>query len=182
MLYNIIRKEDFMKETTTQRLNQLISESGLRQVEILEKSKPYQKELDVKMGKSALSQYISGKSNPDQDKLVLLAKTFGVSEAWLLGFDVPKEPFGNNIVHGDNNGVNGLTGGSGNTNTYNFGGDCKKQEAHNSNMHDMSRADLKLQRLIANKIEKQIKVEQQISDKLDKVADKLDEIIKFLEK
>lgn len=171
-----------MKETTTQRLNQLISESGLRQVEILEKSKPYQKELDVKMGKSALSQYISGKSNPDQDKLVLLAKTFGVSEAWLLGFDVPKEPFGNNIVHGDNNGVNGLTGGSGNTNTYNFGGDCEKQEAHNSNMHDMSKADLKLQRMIANKIEKQIQVEQNMSDKMDKIADKLDTLIDLLKK
>lgn len=169
-----------MKETTTQRLNQLISESGLRQVEILEKSKPYQKELDVKMGKSALSQYISGKSKPDQDKLVLLAKTFGVSEAWLLGFDVPREAAGNNIVHGDNNGVNGLTGGSGNTNTYNFGGDCKKQEAHNSNMHDMSRADLKLQRLIANKIEKQIQVEQNMSDKMDKIADKLDTLIDLL--
>lgn len=56
-----------MKETTTNRLRQLIAETGLKQVEILEKSKPFQKELDVKMGKSALSQYISGKSNPDQD-------------------------------------------------------------------------------------------------------------------
>ncbi len=170
-----------MKETTTQRLNQLISESGLRQVEILEKSKPYQKELDVKMGKSALSQYISGKSNPDQDKLVLLAKTFGVSEAWLLGFDVPREPTANNIVHGDNHGVNGLTGGSGNTNTYNFGGGCgEKQETHNESMHGMSKADLKLQRVIANKIEKQIQVEQNMSDKMDKIADKLDTLINLL--
>lgn len=170
-----------MKETTAQRLNQLISESGLRQVEILEKSKPYQKELDVKMGKSALSQYISGKSNPDQDKLVLLAKTFGVSEAWLLGFDVPREPTANNIVHGDNNGVNGLTGGSGNTNTYNFGGGCsEKQDNHNESMHGMSKADLKLQRVIANKIEKQIQVEQNMSDKMDKIADKLDTLIDLL--
>ena len=59
-----------MKETTTNRLRQLMAETGLKQVEILEKSKPFQKELDVKMGKSALSQYISGKSNPDQDKPV----------------------------------------------------------------------------------------------------------------
>lgn len=139
-----------MKETTTQRLNQLISESGLRQVEILEKSKPYQKELDVKMGKSALSQYISGKSKPDQDKLVLLAKTFGVSEAWLLGFDVPREPTANNIVHGDNNGVNGLSGGSGNTNTYNFGGDCKKQDNHNDTMKALSVADMKMSRALLN--------------------------------
>ena len=140
-----------MKETTTQRLNQLISESGLRQVEILEKSKPYQKELDVKMGKSALSQYISGKSKPDQDKLVLLAKTFGVSEAWLLGFDVPREPTANNIVHGDNNGVNGLNGGSGNTNTYNFGGGCsEKQDNHNDTMKALSVADMKMSRALLN--------------------------------
>ena len=162
-----------MKETTTQRLNQLISESGLRQVEILEKSKPYQKELDVKMGKSALSQYISGKSNPDQDKLVLLAKTFGVSEAWLLGFDVPREPTANNIVHGDNNGVNGLNGGSGNTNTYNFGGDCKKQEEHNDSMKSLGTADLKAQRAMLNKLDKQLAVQQEISDKLDTLIDLL---------
>ena len=90
--------------------------------------------------------------------------------------------FGNsNIVLGDNHGVNGLSGGSGNTNTYNFGGGCsEKQEAHNSNMHDMSRADLKFQRMIANKIEKQIQVEQNMSDKMDKIADKLDTLIDLL--
>ena len=163
-----------MKETTTQRLNQLISESGLRQVEILEKSKPYQKELGVKMGKSALSQYISGKSNPDQDKLVLLAKTFGVSEAWLLGFDVPREPTANNIVHGDNNGVNGLTGGNGNTNTYNFGGGCsEKQDSHNDTMKSLGTADLKAQRAMLNKLDKQLVVQQEISDKLDTLIDLL---------
>ena len=124
---------------------------------------------------STISKWEAGASIPTGGKLVEIAKLLETTTDYIL--------FGNsNIVLGDNNGVNGLTGGSGNTNTYNFGGDCKKQETHNSNMHDMSKADLKLQRLIANKIEKQIKVEQQISDKLDKVADKLDEIIKFLEK
>lgn len=124
---------------------------------------------------STISKWEAGASIPTGGKLVEIAKLLETTTDYIL--------FGNsNIVLGDNNGVNGLTGGSGNTNTYNFGGDCKKQEAYNTNMHDMSRADLKLQRLIANKIEKQIKVEQQISDKLDKVADKLDEIIKFLEK
>lgn len=124
---------------------------------------------------STISKWEAGASIPTGGKLVEIAKLLETTTDYIL--------FGNsNIVLGDNNGVNGLTGGSGNTNTYNFGGDCKKQEAHNTNMHDMSRADLKLQRLIANKIEKQIKVEQQISDKLDKVADKLDEIIKYIKK
>ena len=80
-----------MKATTSQRLNQLMSERNLRQVDILNLSQKYQKEFDIKMGKSALSQYISGKSVPDQNKLVLLGKTLNVSEPWLMGYDVPKE-------------------------------------------------------------------------------------------
>lgn len=85
-----------MKATTSQRLNELMQEQNLRQVDILNKSIRYQKELNIKMGKSALSQYVSGKSVPDQDKLVLLGKTLGVNESWLMGYDVPKEP--NNIT------------------------------------------------------------------------------------
>ncbi|AGM98647.1 repressor [Streptococcus phage Javan271] len=80
-----------MKATTSQRLNQLMSERNLRQVDILNLSQKYQKDLDIKIGKSALSQYISGKSVPDQNKLVLLGKTLNVSEPWLMGYDVPKE-------------------------------------------------------------------------------------------
>ena len=80
-----------MKSTTSERLRQLMSERNLRQVDILNLSQKYQKELGIKMGKSALSQYISGKSVPDQNKLVLLGRTLGVSETWLMGYDVPKE-------------------------------------------------------------------------------------------
>lgn len=78
-----------MKTTTSLRLKQILSERNLRQVDILNSSLPLQKELGIKMGKSALSQYVSGKSSPDQDKLVLLSKTLGVSEAWLMGYNVP---------------------------------------------------------------------------------------------
>ena len=80
-----------MKSTTSERLRQLMSERNLRQVDILNLSQKYQKELGIKMGKSALSQYISGKSVPDQNKLVLLGRTLDVSETWLMGYDVPKE-------------------------------------------------------------------------------------------
>lgn len=76
-----------MKENTTQRLAQIMKERNLRQVDILKQSEKLQKELGIKLGKSALSQYVSGKSIPDQDKLVLLSKTLGVSEAWLMGYD-----------------------------------------------------------------------------------------------
>lgn len=124
---------------------------------------------------STISKWEAGASIPTGGKLVEIAKLLETTTDYIL--------FGNsNIVLGDNNGVNGLTGGSGNTNTYNFGGDCKKQETYNSNMHDMSKADLKLQRLIANKIEKQIQVEQNMSDKMDKIADKLDTLIDLLKK
>lgn len=80
-----------MKENTAQRLARIMSERNLRQVDILKKSEKFQKKLGVKLGKSALSQYVSGKSIPDQDKLVLLAKTLDVSEAWLMGYDTNEQ-------------------------------------------------------------------------------------------
>ena len=86
-----------MKQTTQQRLNQLMSERNLKQVDILNMSLPLQKETGIKMSKSHLSQYVNGKSSPDQHKLYLLSKTLNVSEAWLLGYDVPKEDKKNNI-------------------------------------------------------------------------------------
>lgn len=81
-----------MKVTTAERLNQIMSERGIRQVDILNDSMKFQKELGIKMGKSALSQYVSGKSVPDQNKLVLLGKTLGVNETWLMGYDVDRQP------------------------------------------------------------------------------------------
>lgn len=80
------------------------------------------------------------------------------------------------FLSGENNG--GMAGNNHGSVTINNG--TSNQEAHNSNMHDMSKADLKLQRLIANKIEKQIQVEQNMSDKMDKIADKLDTLIDLL--
>ena len=75
------------RSSTSKRLRQLMSERNLRQVDILEKSKPFQKQLGVKMGRSALSQYVTGKSKPDDKKLYLLSKTLDVSETWLMGYD-----------------------------------------------------------------------------------------------
>ena len=79
-----------MKNTTAARLQQVMSERNLKQVDVISLSKVHQKELGVKLGKSALSQYINGKSTPDQEKLVLLARTLGVSEAWHMGYAVPR--------------------------------------------------------------------------------------------
>ena len=41
--------------------------------------------------KSAISQYISGAFEPKQDRIYLIAKALNVSEAWLIGYDVPME-------------------------------------------------------------------------------------------
>ena len=85
MFYN-----KFMKKEKSQiRLKKIMNDRGLRQVDILEKSKPFQDKLGIKMSKTHLSNYINGKSNPDQQKLILLSQTLGVSEPWLMGYDVP---------------------------------------------------------------------------------------------
>jgi repressor LexA len=43
------------------------------------------------LGKSAISQYCSGVYEPKQTPIFLIAKTLNVSEAWLMGFDVPMD-------------------------------------------------------------------------------------------
>ena len=41
--------------------------------------------------KSSLSQYLNGDFEPKQDRIYLIAQALNVSEAWLMGFDVPME-------------------------------------------------------------------------------------------
>lgn len=76
---------------TSQRLKQLMGSRGLRQVDILHQAEPYCKRFNVKLNKNDLSQYVSGKVVPGQDKLTILGLALGVSEAWLMGYDVSME-------------------------------------------------------------------------------------------
>lgn len=76
------------KFTTGQRLKELMKVQGLRQVDILNKTLPYQKRLGIIMSKSHLSNYVNDRSSPDNDKMHLLAKALDVSEPWLMGYDV----------------------------------------------------------------------------------------------
>ena len=47
---------------------------------------------DLKIPKSAISQYLSGKSQKmDSERLYLICKYLDVSEPWMMGYDVPKE-------------------------------------------------------------------------------------------
>ena len=79
------------KESTAIRLKQIMKERNLRQVNILEKCKPFCQKFNVKLGRNDLSQYVNGKVEPGQEKLTILGLALNVSEAWLMGFDVQME-------------------------------------------------------------------------------------------
>lgn len=141
------------------RLEALRSAKGISQIELAKK-------LGYKSD-STISKWEAGMSIPTGGKLVEIAKLLSTTTDYIL--------FGNsNIVLGDNHGVNGLSGGSGNTNTYNFSGGCsEKQDNHNDTMKNLGTADLKAQRAMLNKLDKQLVVQQEISDKLDTLIDLL---------
>ena len=76
---------------TADRLKQIMEERNLRQVDILNLVLPICAKYDVKMNKSDISQYVSGKVEPSQEKLVVLGMALNVTESWLMGFDVSSE-------------------------------------------------------------------------------------------
>ena len=80
-----------MKTTTAERLKQIMNDRNLKQVDILNLSLPYCNRFGVKMNKSDISQYVSGKVEPSQEKLVVLGMALNVTEAWLMGLDVSPE-------------------------------------------------------------------------------------------
>lgn len=63
------------------RLREAIEEAGMRPIDLVEKAG---------VPKSMLSYYLNGKTKPKADRLHIIAKVLDVSEAWLLGYDVPK--------------------------------------------------------------------------------------------
>lgn len=77
--------------STSERLKQIMNERSLRQVDILEAAKPFCEKYGVKLAKNDLSQYVSGKVEPRQEKLTILGLALNVSETWLMGYDVRKE-------------------------------------------------------------------------------------------
>ena len=75
--------------TTSDRLKQILTARHMRQVDVLRLAKPFCDKTGVKLEKNDLSQYVSGKVEPGQEKLTILGLALGVSEAWLMGYDVP---------------------------------------------------------------------------------------------
>ena len=70
-----------MKETFADRLKQAMDRRGLKQVDLIR----FASEQDVKLGKSHMSQYVSGKTVPRAELLHFLAETLQVDEECLSG-------------------------------------------------------------------------------------------------
>ena len=79
------------KCTTADRLKQIMYDRGLKQVDILRLAQPHCEKHGIPLGKSSLNQYISGYAEPGQHKLLILGLALNVSEAWLMGYDVPMD-------------------------------------------------------------------------------------------
>ena len=62
------------------RLKEAMDIRGLRAVDLIDRTG---------IPKVTLSYYMSGKTEPKADRIYTLAKVLDVSEAWLMGFDVP---------------------------------------------------------------------------------------------
>ena len=69
------------------RLNAAMVRAGLKQADLVRMAA----ERGQKLGKSQVSQYVSGKVSPRRDVLALLADLLGVTEAWLSGAEPDAE-------------------------------------------------------------------------------------------
>ena len=71
-----------MTSTTAKRIREGMELRGIKQSELAEKTG---------ISKGALSSYLSERYLPKQNNIFLIAKALNVSEAWLMGGDVPIE-------------------------------------------------------------------------------------------
>ena len=72
-----------------ERLNEVMEEKSISSAELCRRTG---------IPKSAMSQYRSGSFSPKADRIYIIAKALNVSEAWLMGYDVPKERENANIL------------------------------------------------------------------------------------
>ena len=68
--------------TCSKRIESALSIRRMKQCELCEKTH---------IPKSSLSLYLKGAYEPKQDRIYLMAIALNVSEAWLMGYDVPME-------------------------------------------------------------------------------------------
>lgn len=62
------------------RLSEALARKGWKAVDLVERTG---------VPKGAVSYYLAGKSKPKTDRLYIIAQALDVSEAWLLGYEVP---------------------------------------------------------------------------------------------
>lgn len=77
-------------DTFSNRLQKVMNLKNMKQVDLVEKTN---------IDKSLISNYLKGKYKAKQDNLYLLAKVLNVSEAWLMGYDVPMERNSEDILN-----------------------------------------------------------------------------------
>ena len=79
-----------ISEPCSVRIRKALSIRNMRQADLCEKAN---------ISKSTLSEYLSGRYVPKQDKIFLISKALTVDPVWLMGYDVPmekKQPSGEN--------------------------------------------------------------------------------------
>lgn len=70
------------KDSCADRIKLAMDRLGIKPVDLVKKTG---------ISKATISQYLSGKYNPGQERLEIIAKALNVPEAWLLGYDLATE-------------------------------------------------------------------------------------------
>lgn len=68
--------------TTAERLREALQTSGKKQADLVR---------ETGLDKGAVSSYLSGKYEPKQKAIGLMARALGVTEMWLCGYDIERE-------------------------------------------------------------------------------------------
>lgn len=69
-------------ESCGQRISEALKYRNMKQADLCKLAK---------VPKSSLSLYLSGAYEPKQDRIYDMARVLNISEAWLMGYDVPME-------------------------------------------------------------------------------------------
>lgn len=77
-----------MKKTIGTRLNEIMTIRGLSQADIVAMCQPYCIQRGLNLNRQDFSRYVLDKVKPSQDKIDMLCAVLGVSECWLLGFEI----------------------------------------------------------------------------------------------
>lgn len=73
--------ENKQRISVSERLREAMTEAGKKQIDLVR---------ETGLDKGAISSYLSGKYEPKQKAITVLARVLNVTEMWLWGYDVPK--------------------------------------------------------------------------------------------